>query len=316
MDKNKKQGILFIIGAGFCFALMTFFVRKSGDLPTIQKAFFRNVVAVFVAFVLLVRSKQGFRVQKGSIPGLLARSFFGTCGILCNFFAADHLHIADASMLNKLSPFFAIAVSYIILKERANAVEWLSVVIALIGAAFVVKPTGGVTTLYGLIGLAGGLAAGLGYTFIRYLGKRGERGPVIVLWFSLFSCLATAPALIFDYHPMSGQQLAFLLLTGLSATGGQLCITKAYTKAAARDISVFDYSQILFAAILGWIFLAELPDIFSWIGYVIIIGTAIAKWRYMMWRDRKEKADREREEQVSEPGRVEAVASAGRAVER
>ena len=51
MDKNKKQGILFIIGAGFCFALMTFFVRMAGDLPTIQKAFFRNVVAVFVAFV-------------------------------------------------------------------------------------------------------------------------------------------------------------------------------------------------------------------------------------------------------------------------
>lgn len=289
MDKNKKQGILFIIGAGFCFALMTFFVRMAGDLPTIQKAFFRNVVAVFVAFVLLLRSKQGFRIQKGSIPGLLARSFFGTCGILCNFYAADHLHIADASMLNKLSPFFAIAVSYIILKERANAVEWISVVLALIGAAFVVKPTSGVTSLYGLVGVAGGLAAGLGYTFIRYLGKRGERGPVIVLWFSLFSCLATAPALLFDYHPMSGEQLLYLLLTGLSATGGQLCITKAYTKAAAKEISVFDYSQVIFAAILGWIFLAQLPDVYSWIGYVIIIGTAVAKWRYMMRRDRAAK---------------------------
>lgn len=291
MDKNKKQGILFIIGAGFCFALMTFFVRMAGDLPTIQKAFFRNVVAVFVAFVLLLRSKQGFRIQKGSIPGLLARSFFGTCGILCNFYAADHLHIADASMLNKLSPFFAIAVSYIILKERANAVEWISVVLALIGAAFVVKPTSGVTSLYGLVGVAGGLAAGLGYTFIRYLGKRGERGPVIVLWFSLFSCLATAPALLFDYHPMSGEQLLYLLLTGLSATGGQLCITKAYTKAAAKEISVFDYSQVIFAAILGWIFLAQLPDVYSWIGYVIIIGTAVAKWRYMMRRDIAEKKE-------------------------
>lgn len=293
MDKNKKQGILFIIGAGFCFALMTFFVRMAGDLPTIQKAFFRNVVAVFVAFVLLLRSKQGFRIQKGSIPGLLARSFFGTCGILCNFYAADHLHIADASMLNKLSPFFAIAVSYIILKEKANAVEWISVVLALIGAAFVVKPTSGVTSLYGLVGVAGGLAAGLGYTFIRYLGKRGERGPVIVLWFSMFSCLATAPALLFDYHPMSGEQLLYLLLTGLSATGGQLCITKAYTKAAAKEISVFDYSQVIFAAILGWIFLAQLPDVYSWIGYVIIIGTAVAKWRYMMRRDRAAKEARQ-----------------------
>ena len=305
MDKNKKQGILFIIGAGFCFALMTFFVRMAGELPTIQKAFFRNVVAVFVAFVLLLRSKQGFRIQKGSIPGLLARSFFGTCGILCNFYAADHLHIADASMLNKLSPFFAIAVSYIILKEKANAVEWISVVLALIGAAFVVKPTSGVTSLYGLVGVAGGLAAGLGYTFIRYLGKRGERGPVIVLWFSLFSCLATAPALLFDYHPMSGEQLLYLLLTGLSATGGQLCITKAYTKAAAKEISVFDYSQVIFAAILGWIFLAQLPDVYSWIGYVIIIGTAVAKWRYMMRRDRaaKEAGQEAAQEATQEEGK-------------
>ena len=306
MDKNKKQGILFIIGAGFCFALMTFFVRMAGDLPTIQKAFFRNVVAVFVAFVLLLRSKQGFRIQKGSIPGLLARSFFGTCGILCNFYAADHLHIADASMLNKLSPFFAIAVSYIILKEKANAVEWISVVLALIGAAFVVKPTSGVTSLYGLVGVAGGLAAGLGYTFIRYLGKRGERGPVIVLWFSLFSCLATAPALLFDYHPMSGEQLLYLLLTGLSATGGQLCITKAYTKAAAKEISVFDYSQVIFAAILGWIFLAQLPDVYSWIGYVIIIGTAVAKWRYMMHRDRAAKeAGQEAAQEAAQEARQE-----------
>ena len=194
-------------------------------------------------------------------------------------------------MLNKLSPFFAIAVSYIILKEKANAVEWISVVLALIGAAFVVKPTSGVTSLYGLVGVAGGLAAGLGYTFIRYLGKRGERGPVIVLWFSLFSCLATAPVLLFDYHPMSGEQLLYLLLTGLSATGGQLCITKAYTKAAAKEISVFDYSQVIFAAILGWIFLAQLPDVYSWIGYVIIIGTAVAKWRYMMRRDIAEKKE-------------------------
>ncbi|MBQ2032542.1 MAG: DMT family transporter [Lachnospiraceae bacterium] len=306
MDKNKKQGILFIIGAGFCFALMTFFVRMAGDLPTIQKAFFRNVVAVFVAFVLLLRSKQGFRIQKGSIPGLLARSFFGTCGILCNFYAADHLHIADASMLNKLSPFFAIAVSYIILKEKANAVEWISVVLALIGAAFVVKPTSGVTSLYGLVGVAGGLAAGLGYTFIRYLGKRGERGPVIVLWFSLFSCLATAPVLLFDYHPMSGEQLLYLLLTGLSATGGQLCITKAYTKAAAKEISVFDYSQVIFAAILGWIFLSQLPDVYSWIGYVIIIGTAVAKWRYMMHRDRAAKeAGQEAAQEAAQEARQE-----------
>lgn len=288
MEKNKKQGICYIIGAGFFFALMTFFVRKSGNLPTMQKAFFRNVVAAVVAVVLLLRSEQGFRIRKESIPGLLARSVFGTIGIFCNFYAADHLNIADASMLNKLSPFFAIAISYVILKEKANAVEWLSVVLAMVGAVFVIKPSFRITSLYGLVGALGGLAAGFGYTFIRFLGRKGERGPVIVLFFSLFSCLVTAPALVFDYHPMSGTQLLFLLCTGAAATGGQLCITKAYTKAAAKEISVFDYSQVIFAAILGFFLLDQIPDVYSWIGYLIIIGTAVAKWRYMLARDRKD----------------------------
>ena len=52
MKQEKRQGILFIIGAGFFFALMTFFVRLSGDLPTMEKAFFRNAVAAVVAAFL------------------------------------------------------------------------------------------------------------------------------------------------------------------------------------------------------------------------------------------------------------------------
>ena len=59
MKQEKRQGILFIIGAGFFFALMTFFVRLSGDLPTMEKAFFRNAVATVVAAFLLIRAKAG-----------------------------------------------------------------------------------------------------------------------------------------------------------------------------------------------------------------------------------------------------------------
>ena len=62
----------------------------------------------------------------------------------------------------------------------------------------------------------------------------------------------------------------------------QLCVTKAYSLAPAKEISVFDYSQVLFAAIWGFLFLGEIPDMFSRIGYVIIIGTALVKWGHSM----------------------------------
>lgn len=278
---NRRQGILYIIMAGFFFALMTFFVRLSGDLPTMEKAFFRNAVAATIAFGTLVKSKEKFALKKENIPDLFMRSLCGTLGLICNFYAIDKLNIADANILNKLSPFFAILMSYFILKEKANKIEWLSVIVAFTGALFVVKPSFNMQFVYAMIGVCGGLGAGIAYTFVRKLGKNGERGPIIVLCFSVFSCVVTLPFLIFQFQPMSLLQFVFLILAGVAAAGGQFSITKAYTKAPARDISIFDYTQVLFAALLGFIFLDQIPDILSLIGYVIIIGSAVFKWAYI-----------------------------------
>ena len=280
---GRRKGILFILLSAFFFCLMSVFVRLAGDVPTMQKAFFRNIVAAILAAVLLARSKSGFSFQKKNLPDLLLRSSIGTAGILCNFWAVDHLRIADANILNKLSPFFAILMSIFILKERPNRIEWLSVLLAFIGAAFVAKPSAGIASFPALIAILGGFTAGTAYTYVRKLGLEGERGPVVVMFFSAFSTLVLLPNLLLHYHPMTMKQLIFLIFAGMSAAGGQLSITTAYQNAPARDISVFDYSQVVYAAIFGLILFGEIPDVWSIAGYIIIIGTAFAKW-YLLTR--------------------------------
>lgn len=276
----KQKGILHIIAAAFCFALMSFFVRAAGDVPSMQKCFFRNIVALFVAAFMLARTEEKFRIQKGSLPFLFLRAGCGFLGLVCNFYAIDRMHIADANMLNKLSPFFAIIFSCFILKEKADKAEWAAVAVAFAGALFVMKPSFEVEFLPALIGALGGMGAGAAYTFVRLLGNRGERGKVIVFFFSLFSTIATLPFILFDYHPMELWQWGTLLLAGIAAMGGQLNITAAYTYAPAKEISVFDYSQILFAALLGFLFLEQIPDIYSVLGYILIIGAAVGRWMY------------------------------------
>ncbi len=280
---GRRKGILFILLSAFFFCLMSVFVRLAGDVPTMQKAFFRNIVAAILAAVLLARSKSGFSFQKKNLPDLLLRSSIGTAGILCNFWAVDHLRIADANILNKLSPFFAILMSIFILKEKPNRIEWLSVLLAFIGAAFVAKPSAGIASFPALIAILGGFTAGTAYTYVRKLGLEGERGPVVVMFFSAFSTLVLLPNLLLHYQPMTMKQLIFLIFAGMSAAGGQLSITTAYQNAPARDISVFDYSQVVYAAIFGLILFGEIPDVWSIVGYVIIIGTAFAKW-YLLTR--------------------------------
>ncbi len=91
-----------------------------------QKSFFRNAVASVAAAAMLGRSKEKFRVRKGSLPWLLIRSAAGTVGLIANYYAIDHMNISDANMLNKLSPFFAIIASIFVLKEKVSKTEWVA----------------------------------------------------------------------------------------------------------------------------------------------------------------------------------------------
>ena len=276
---NHIKGIIFILLAAFGFSLMTIFVRISGNLPTMQKVFFRNSVALIVAVSVMIRSKEKIVVGKGNRLGLFLRCFFGTTGVICNFYAIDRLGIADANMLNKLSPFFAILLSIVILKEIPNKFDIITTVIAFIGALFIIRPTGAVSSFFpAIVGLIGGFGAGAAYVFVRKISNNGVKTPVIVASFSLFSCLVTLPFLIFDYSPMSLKQLGFLVMAGVAASLGQFSITTAYKYAPAKEISVFDYTQVIFAALLGFAFFGEIPVALSFVGYGIIITVAVIRW--------------------------------------
>ena len=261
---------------------MNLLVRGAGDLPVLQKSFFRNLVALIVAGVVLVREGKGFLPSnRKNWPLLLARACFGTIGILCNFYAVDHLLLSDASMLNKMSPFFALIASAILLKEKFSAVQGVTLVGAFAGALLIIKPSfNNLDLLPAAVGLTGGLAAGIAYTLVRLLGKRGERSSYIVFVFSTISCLVALPKLLFDFTPMTMRQVFSLLAAGLFAAGGQFCITAAYRCAPAREISVYDYSQVIFAALLGFLVFGDIPDRYSVLGYIIICGMAVLSFWY------------------------------------
>lgn len=278
---QKNKGIILIILSAFFFALMNMMVRMSGDLPSIEKSFFRNLIAMIFAFIAMKKQHISLKVPSGQLTALLVRSICGTLGILCNFYAVDHLLLADASILNKLSPFFAIVFSYLLLKERISPFGAGCVFTAFIGSLFVIKPgIGAVSSLPAFIGFLGGLGAGIAYTFVRILGSKGVKGPYIVFFFSTFSCAVTLPYLLFNYHPMSLTQFFCLLLAGLFASGGQFTITAAYTYAPAKNISIYDYSQIIFSTILGFLFFGQIPDTLSFIGYTVIIAASVAMFVY------------------------------------
>ncbi len=278
---SKTKGILYVITAAFGFSMMSVFVHLAGDLPVFQKAFFRNIVALIFVTGIMLKRKIGFLPEKKNVPALLGRSFFGTVGLLCNFYAIDKLVLADANMLNKLSPFFAIVFSIFLLSERPTLVQVLGVFAAFVGSAFIIKPSlGGYAVFPAIVGATGGMGAGLAYTFVRYLGGKGENSFKIIFFFSAFSSLVCIPFMLADFEPFSLKSLIFLICAGISASVGQFGITKAYVCAPAKEISVYDYTQVLFAALFGFLIFGQIPDFLSVIGYCLICGAGIGMFFY------------------------------------
>lgn len=278
MERNKRltKAILLIITSAFFFALMNLCVSLSGDVPTIQKTFFRNLFAMLIASIAMIKNRHSVLPKKSEIFDLLMRSGFGYLGVCCNFYALSRLAVADASLLNKMSPFFAIIFSAIILKERPDRIQIICILTAFAGAMFVLKPTfGNADLLPSCAGFIGGACAGLAYTFVRKMTSRGIKGYYIVFFFSAFSTLCALPFTIFGYSPMTLRQLLFLIGAGISAAAAQFAITTAYSFAPAREVSIYDYSQIIFAALLGFLVMDQIPDGWSFLGYGIIIAAAL-----------------------------------------
>lgn len=285
---NRTKGVLFIIISAFGFAMMSAFVKLSGDLPSFQKTFFRNITSCIIAFILIIVNKESFFGKLENQKTLILRSVFGTLGIVFNFYSIDKLVLSDANMLNKLSPFFVIIFSALFLKEKINIKQGLAIIVAFIGASFIIKPQFNLYIIPSLIGVFGAICAAAAYTCLRALGGK-EKYYTIVFYFSFFSTIAILPFMLIVYKEMSMLQFVYLILAGIFASIGQFGITIAYKYAKAKEISIFDYSNILFSAIISIVLFNVTPDYLSIIGYIIIFAVSLYMFLYNKKLDKIER---------------------------
>lgn len=274
---EKQKGITFIVISAFLFALMNLFVKLSGDLPPIQKAFFRNLGAFIISLIVILRYKRIIHIEMSAIPLLISRALFGTIGIVCNFYALTRLQLSDASTLSKLAPFFVVIFSFLFLKENIKPYQLVAIIVAFLASLLIVKPSfsGSNYTTYAIIATFGAMGAGAAYTCIRALSKHSVDGAVIVFFFSVISCFIMLPFSIIFYKHMTGIQVIYLIGASVSGALAQFAVTQAYIHAPGKEISLYDYSQVIFASLMGYVFYEEFPDLYSILGYLLIFSASL-----------------------------------------
>ncbi len=282
MDPQREdrmvKAMAWMVFSGLSFAFMGAMVKFSGPVPLTAKVFFRNMVTLGISTLVAVRMGENPLAPTPHWRGLLLRSLAGLGGVFLYFLAIGNMNLADASLLNKTSPFFVTVLAALFLKEKLGRSVVPALLLAFAGALLIIKPTFTMEALPALAGLGSGFFAGLAYTTVRFLGGKVSANR-IVFAFCFVSTLLTAPFLLLNpVHPTAGQWWA-LLGTGVFASGGQYGLTFAYHHARASRISVFTYLHVLFALALGFLFWGERPDAASLAGGILIVAGAVITHR-------------------------------------
>lgn len=279
LKKAKNLGPIYIVASSFFFALMAVFIRYSQEMAIFEQVVFRNLVISVLMFLLVVKEKRvrEMKVRDGK-KEIFLRSLFGFIGMVCNFYAVKHLNIADATAIAKISPFFIMIFAALMLGEELEKHSILAILFSIVGMFMVVKPKFDGSMVPSLVALAGALSAAMAMIMLSSVGKK-VRGEIIILYFGIFSTIACLPFLVGNFIIPKGKDLANLLMIGVSAGFGQLFLTMGYKLGKASEISVYNFSQIIFSILMGYFLFNERTDLISLTGMAIIILSAYYNYK-------------------------------------
>jgi drug/metabolite transporter (DMT)-like permease len=147
-----------------------------------------------------------------------------------------------------------------------------------LGVVVVLRPGSGLVTAAAIFGLLAGFLSAVAQTGVRQLTKT-EPTVRIVIYFAMMGSSISALALPFVWVTPAPAVWAVIILMGLSATTGQLLMTKAYSHAPASQIGGFVYTGVIFAALMDWLRLGLTPSPYFFAGAVLVMASGALMFR-------------------------------------
>jgi drug/metabolite transporter (DMT)-like permease len=272
----ERRGLWLMVASAAWFALMAGIAKRwLADTP-IQAVVLSRGLLMSLTFIALARQR-GVSLIGRQHRLLFTRGALGYVALSCYFWSVQHLPLGDAVLLQYTHPLFVGLLAPWLLRERTGARHWWIVLVAFLGVALVVGPTGelrGVT----FIALSGALCSGLAYITIRHLAAT-EHPLTIMVWFplltipgGLFGALLAGEASV----PRDLGEVAAHF--GVAAAGmmGQMTLTRGLARVDAARGTAATMTGPAFGVLFGLVLFGTVPTPTSFAGMVVVTGCAVA----------------------------------------
>ncbi len=273
----NAQGILFVIAAMACLPLMDSMAKAIAERSNPIMATWARYLGQTIAVAIVVIPKMP-RVLKTRYPKLqILRSVFLLIATTCFYFSIVPIGLANATAVLNLNPVLITLGAALVLGESFGPRRAFAVVAALVGALIVIRPGTDVFSPYALLPLAAAVFVA-GYSVATRFVGRDEDAWTSLLYTAMFGAIALSCAVPFFWVTPDATMLALMAVIGLVGSAGHLCLIRAYMAAEASTVAPFAYAQLLFATLWGLLFFGEIPDGWTLLGALVIVGAGLYVW--------------------------------------
>lgn len=257
---------------------MSALVKYLGSaVPVGEMVAARSVVGVVTIALIAWRTQRLHLLRTRNWQSHAMRSSAGALAMFTWILSLTRAPIADATAMVFMGPVFATLLAPLLLREPVRAVRWLAVALGF-GGVFIMTGPRFVhtdnTTLGLMLALLCALFTACSMIFLRQIG-RTEHALTTTFYFCVATLLCAAVTAAWGWPMPSPRDWLLLLLIGLLGTLGQFLMTAAFSYAEASIVVPVEYSGILVAALLGYVFFGEIPGISIWIGAPLVVGAGL-----------------------------------------
>ncbi len=275
--ERRGRAIACRVGAATGFAAMGALIKMAvdRDVAVVEIMFWRFAfglppLAIYVALL----SKAG-TLRTRRFGAHVWRAAIGLASMYLSFRALALLPLAEATTIGFAAPLFAIALSALVLRERVGPRRWTAVIVGFLGVLIVADPRGETLPLDGLAYAVGGAIGVAAVTIAIRKISRTEAPETVVFWFTVLSLLVLGLFLPAAATPHDATEWKILVAIGLAGGAAQLFMTGSLSFARISVVAPFDYVQLVWAVLFGWLLWAVVPTLQTWIGAAIIAGCGL-----------------------------------------
>jgi len=281
---GRLRAIATMLAAVFVFAIMDALMKRlSHSYGTSQLSCLRCVTSLAFLSLPLVRSRSWKSLRVTYPAAHLGRGLLGVLMLGSFVYAVRHLSLAVTYSLFLCTPLLVTALSGPFLGERVPARRWAAIAIGFCGVLVILHPTStGLLSMAGVAAATATVCYSISLLTVRAL-SRTNSGVAMVFWYLLLVGIGSGTLSVFDWRPIAPSDWLWLAAIGVTGALGQYGVTVAFSHAPASVVAPFEYSAILWAFAIDWLFWSVLPDATLVLGAAIIIGSGL----YIIWDEQR-----------------------------